>query len=320
MKTLFVCPNIDQSLGLFNDLIGNERACVKYVQLKKGLYKWIAKVIYTFQNFTRTVFALPSFVYDYELSEYLKQGVDKIVIRSNVLEYVPVSFFQSLRKQGYKCEILLLDSLDADNNTIKATRKYLVKELWDKIITFDMLDAKHYGFEFCGFHYYSKHKLESKDQNVSQGLYFIGCSKGGRFDMIHEISQLMECHGIQSDLNVVIANKQERELLNKSILHIRKKSIPYGEVLESIHKSNCILEILREKQSGPSLRYFEAVVYNKKLLTNNPYIVQFPYYNPQYMKIFSSPEEIDIDWLKKEEEVDYHYAGEFSPLKLIDVI
>ena len=184
MKLLLVCPDSDRFLGLFNDLIGNERVCVKYIQFKKGLYRWIKKAIYTFQNFTGIVFALPPFVYDYELNEYLKQGVDKIVIRSNVLEYIPVSFFQSLRKQGYKCEILLLDSMDADNNTIKATRKYLVKELWDKIITFDMLDAKHYGFEFCGFHYYSKHKLESKDQNVSQGFYFIGYSRGWRF-LIH---------------------------------------------------------------------------------------------------------------------------------------
>ena len=319
MKLLLVCPDSDRFLGLFNDLIGNERVCVKYIQFKKGLYRWIKKAIYTFQNFTGIVFALPSFVYDYDLSEYLKRGIDRIIVRSNVLENVPISFFQSLRKRGYKCEILLLDSMDAGSRTIQVTRKYLEKGLWDKITTFDMVDAKLYGFEFCGFHYYSKHELESGFGGRPQGLYFIGYSKGGRSGVIYDISRLMEYNDIQSDINIVMTGESEK-IMDKNIRSIRKKPIPYGEVLAGIQKCSCILEVLQKNQSGPSLRYFEAVVYNKKLLTNNPYIVQFPYYNPQYMKVFSSPEDIDIDWLKKEVEVDYHYDGGFSPLKLIDVI
>ena len=75
-----------------------------------------------------------------------------------------------------------------------------------------------------------------------------------------------------------------------------------------------------EKQYGPSLRYFEAVCYNKKLLTNNPCVVDLPYYDPRYIQVFNNPSDIDIDWLREDCTVDYGYKGDFSPNILIDRI
>lgn len=36
------------------------------------------------------------------------------------------------------------------------------------------------------------------------------------------------------------------------------------------------------------------------------------------MKVFSSLDEIDIEWVRKKENVDYGYKGEFSPISLVD--
>ena len=69
-----------------------------------------------------------------------------------------------------------------------------------------------------------------------------------------------------------------------------------------------------------SLRYFEAIVYNKKLLTNNPEVVELPYYDERYMRVFESIEDIDVDWVKAIEKIDYKYKGEFSPLGIIEYI
>ena len=61
----------------------------------------------------------------------------------------------------------------------------------------------------------------------------------------------------------------------------------------------------------------EAICYNKKLLTNNKSIFEFPYYNPQYMRYFSDISQIDMEFLKREETVDYGYNGDYSPLNFI---
>ena len=53
-------------------------------------------------------------------------------------------------------------------------------------------------------------------------------------------------------------------------------------------------------------------MYNKKLLTNNPDLEELPYYDPRYMHFFQTAEDIDIEWLRRGDAVDYAYRGEFS--------
>ena len=81
--------------------------------------------------------------------------------------------------------------------------------------------------------------------------------------------------------------------------------------------SKCVLEFMQEGQNGATLRYFEAVCYNKKLLTDNPNITEFPYYDSRWMRVFKNVEDIDVNWLKENDEVDYQYKGDFSPVELV---
>ena len=99
-----------------------------------------------------------------------------------------------------------------------------------------------------------------------------------------------------------------------------KKAMPYPEVVAEAKKSNCLLEVVREGQTGPSFRYYEAVCYNKKLLTNNKNAVNFPFYNPEYMHVFEKPEDIDWEWVKERIPVDYGYDGRFSPSRIFDEV
>lgn len=96
--------------------------------------------------------------------------------------------------------------------------------------------------------------------------------------------------------------------------------ISYPQVVSRVKSTNCILEILQGNQQVQSLRYFEAVVYNKKLLTTNPRITELPFYDERYMKVFDTVEAIDIDWVRKRELIKYGYEGEFTPIKTIDFI
>ena len=54
------------------------------------------------------------------------------------------------------------------------------------------------------------------------------------------------------------------------------------------------------------------MLYNKKLLSNNPSIVNLPYYDPRWMRTFRTAEDIDLDWVRAVEPVDYGYRGDFS--------
>ena len=103
----------------------------------------------------------------------------------------------------------------------------------------------------------------------------------------------------------------------RGLIYLHKR-ISYPQVVSRVKATNCILEILQNNQQAQSLRYFEAIVYNKKLLTNNRRITELSYCDECYMKVFSSLDEIDIEWVRKKENVDYGYKGEFSPISLVD--
>ena len=78
-------------------------------------------------------------------------------------------------------------------------------------------------------------------------------------------------------------------------------------------KANVLLEIvIPGVGAGATLRYYEAVMYGKKLLTNNPTVKELSFYDERFIRYFEKPEDIDLEWVKAREKVDYNYTGEFS--------
>ena len=94
--------------------------------------------------------------------------------------------------------------------------------------------------------------------------------------------------------------------------------LSYADVVELVQQNDIIVEIINGIQTGNTLRLKEAVCYNKCLLSNNKNIISSPYYNPAYMQMFDSVDEININIFSKN--VNYNYRGEFSPKLLMNII
>lgn len=315
MRTLFVCQESDKGgLELFKDLEDSPKASVVYIGLKHSICRWVLKGIFTIQRLSGLVISAPSCIYNWKkrLRPAGTDGTERIVVKSNLSEIIPMRYIQKLRRKGIRCEMFLIDSIDAGSYTIKKTRKYIDFKYWDDILTFDQEDADKYSFTFSGFHYYSKHDI-TLPSHIGTEIYFIGSIKGGREHMICDTARYLKANDVSFRFDVQYFDNSF-SMPCKDLINYIRQGIPYREVLERTVGGSCILEIVQNGQSGPSLRYFEAVIYNKKLLTNNPFIVRFPYYNPEYMKVFKSMEDIDIEWIKSEIHVDYDYRGDFSPL------
>ena len=91
------------------------------------------------------------------------------------------------------------------------------------------------------------------------------------------------------------------------------------EVLKTDVQSNCILEVLKGDAHSNTLRFWEAVLYNKKFYTNCKEIVKSPYYNPNYVKVFKNPEDIDLNFISERTKVNYGYKGDLSPITLLEM-
>lgn len=183
----------------------------------------------------------------------------------------------------------------------------------DLVFSINREDCLKYGFRYYPLVYSVSERAADK-QTVENDLYYLG-SGDDRNVELQQIYEKCERMAVNTQIHVLaVTNSQMTGIC------FHRDPIPYEENLKLLKQSNCILEVMHKKYDNPTQRYSEAVVYNKKLLTNNPKTAEFDFYNPKYMQIFHSIEEIDYSFVKEREEVNYGYKGEFSPKLFIEEI
>lgn len=249
------------------------------------------------------------------IETYLKQckvkGEQPVILFLNTIfaeiRY-PVKALKFL-KEEYNA-IFYLYYIDVVSRGVSLYANYLREnEVFDAVYTFDKDDAQKYNLNYWQTPY---SKLDLAITN-SIDLYFTGVDTD-RYEILKEILKQRDIN-CRMDL-ICVTNRNTYNDCRVSV-YSTDELRAYKDVLASTLSANCILEIVRPGQSGLTLRAFEAVVYNKKLLTNNEAIKNFDFYNPQYMKIFKKVEDIDWDWVKDQTNVNYNYDGSFSPVKFI---
>lgn len=216
--------------------------------------------------------------------------------------------FRNYLKDRYPgCSIIFhLGDLLSTHKNIKIDE---IKDFSDLVVTYDHNDADRNGLTY---HTDPFSRIPTKLLNGINGkcnLIFYGYAKD-RSKTLLLIYDRMKENGLKCDFGIPDLTEEEcstrPELAN---CHFT----PYMEYLGKVQNSDCILEIIQGGSRGCTFRTWEAVVYNKKLITNNQSIKEEKFYNPDYIQVIDSYDSIDFDWLKKKVNVDYGYADKLSP-------
>lgn len=227
----------------------------------------------------------------------------------------PVGAEKRLMKNKKTNMKYVLYSMDSwDSKSLDRAKAYHNAIHFDYFITFDYEDSIKYNIEYVTWPYCMLPDRKDK-YTVSNDLIYVGLAKDRLRDLT-DIFLVSESNNCRNYFSIADVDKEANNV--PGIIY--NKWIEYPEIVETVKESNCILEVLFNGQSAPTLRYFEAVCYNKKLLTNNKNVVNLPFYNPDYIHIFENTEDIDWDWVKERIPVDYHYDGRFSPKQFIKKI
>lgn len=141
--------------------------------------------------------------------------------------------------------------------------------------SFDKADCQRYHMKYNTQYYFKSFELPKVP--IKHDVYYLG-SDGGRLKQIIEIEKLLKQQGITTDFHILVSQiPKEMEAYQDSFL---TKKVAYQENLKHIAESKGILEILREGQSGQTLRPLEALFFQKKLITNDTQIKNYAYYHP----------------------------------------
>lgn len=209
--------------------------------------------------------------------------------------------------------------LDIIESGVSMNANYLRENgVFDFVYTIDKADSIEYKLPLWNTLYSKAERYDSIE--LQMDMYFCGASKK-RWDVFERLAKDTAKHSVNLVMDIVPTEIESSIQRNNNINILPKgKYLSYEEVLLRELQAKCILEVVQKGQSALTLRPYEAVVYNRKLLTNNRSILEFEFYDPRYMKYFEKVEDIDWEWVKEDTDVDYGYNGEFSPIHLLEDI
>ena len=223
-------------------------------------------------------------------------------------------------KKKFKNLRYILFYLDIMNVSVSRNADILYKQnIFDIVYTIDKNDAFRSGAVLWNTFYSVNKSYFGIQPEVD--LYFCGVSKG-RDNILTECALTAKKYKINVSMDVIYYDDSDIFASNIYGINVRTPNeyLNYQEVIKNELRARCILEVVQKGQVALTLRSYEAVVYNRKLLTNNKSIFEFPYYSSQYMRYFEKVEDIDWEWIKDSGDIDYEYKGEYSPIHLLNDI
>lgn len=160
---------------------------------------------------------------------------------------------------------------------------------YDRVLTFDPYDAKKYQLIFrplfCRNEYLAPKPLE---ENLKYDIAFVGTAYSDRAKIAKEIKRQCDISGKSCFIYLYLSYRLvfwHHKLVNPDFRTIRKADIHFTplcvqEIKEIYKCSRCVLDLEEIQQRGLSMRVFEILGWQKKLITTNPSITEYDFYRP----------------------------------------
>ncbi len=226
---------------------------------------------------------------------------------------VPLGFLKFLKDKFPNCKIVFLHR---DLLWVCESRhpEWIRNPYLDLEMTFDKGESEKYNFpHFDEF----ESKIEIKRELKSEtDVFFAGKAKD-RLPRLLDAYDIFTNAGLKCKYYLTGVPKKEYKKLPN--IEYADKLMSYSEMLYHTVNTRCIFEINQAGADGYTSRFLEAVIYGKKLITDNAFVKQSKYYTPSNIQVINDMSEIDTSFVTKGGDfVDYNYDNGFSPLRMID--
>ena len=168
-------------------------------------------------------------------------------------------------------------------------------DLFDQVFSFDRNDADQFNVIHKPLFYNKFHREYAGENAVN--LYqvsFIGTLHSDRYNVVESIRASNPELFTQSFISFYMSRFTYfvKKLLRSPVVEMTKPSdisfTMVGELvsIQCLASSDFILDISQEKQTGLTIRTFEALGLKKRLLTTNADVVNYDFFNPNNIFIF----------------------------------
>lgn len=199
---------------------------------------------------------------------------------------------------------------------IKSRINQLIQK-FNLVLSFDYSDSKNYDLVYHPLVFSSVENFHNEFPDSD--IYFLGKAKN-RLPEIIRTYEYLKNKGLKLDFYIV-GVPEGQHVYPKEIHYIEGMS--YIDNLKHIKRCKCALEIMQKGGSGYTQRVCEVLYFNKKIITNNKYLKEAPFYDESNMYVVDESFNIDdtfISKIKDSQLIDYKYKEQLSPLRLLEYI
>lgn len=297
---LHIITDENNTLAGFILLPLHEEKEVNIIQFSKKRKNFLQKIIRYFES--RFILINGGL----SLQEETKSALKKISENDSVL-FFDIDYIRDIQvickaiPATKKKSIFLWNPLQTHDGKISKIKRNLkiFRDLFDHVSTFDPIDAKKYDIGLVAQPFL---EMESSGVEKKTDIYFIGSDKGrlNKLISIQEsaVSQGLHCHFHITPSKRINYSENEMKYLNSS-------SISYSKNIDFAMQSKCLVEIVQENQSGPTMRTMEAAFLNCKLITNRKSARWDIFYHPNNVLIIEDGKNYDFRRFINSPSVDF---------------
>lgn len=210
-------------------------------------------------------------------------GAILLLNRTNALAH-NTFFLEKIRSLGanFKLVYWFTDLVSAVEKNVPNILE-LCKKYYDLVVTYEPNDAKRYNFTYLETPYGYSPILT--DFDIEYDLVYIGKSKididPNRFKKIISIYEAAK----KANLRTFFLVQDVPKNMQKYPSDIEYNTLmSYEQVVKTVLRSKCILEVSQQDEKGTTLRLFEAMKFHKKLYFTNKNLMSHVYFNKNNMR------------------------------------
>lgn len=209
---------------------------------------------------------------------------DLIIVFEDV-KIIPIIYTHKKRKT----KIILWNWNIKTNFQAKQQSRYAnICDIW----TFDENDSKKYGWKLNNQFYFNiKLPIHNNGDKIKA---FLACVDKGRYEVAREIRNALIEIGVECSFWLV--KQDNKTYLKEDDIWLKNALLPYDDFLINIENSDIVIDLVQEGQSGITVRILEAIIANKKIITNNYQIIDSELFDSK--NIYLWDDKVDKERLK----------------------
>lgn len=260
--------------------------------------------------FSKAIIRIKKNVYSIKINQYFKGIIEEIKNKNYDYfllikgEATPKFFLDFLKSNnpGIKFIFYTYDSFKNNSNGLEILNEF------DSKFTFDSKDAIRYKMSFRPLFFAEDYGvLNAVKKEFINDLAFIGTAHSDRYSISEKAKKWCEKHHLKmfafyfSPSKMLFRFKKitDKEFKNFDEKKISFKSLTHNKIVNIYENTKVILDINHPGQNGLTMRTFETLGAGRKLITTNPKIEAYPFYDSQNIYVIERGSiQFDEDFFK----------------------